>query len=77
MRRAFSLVTAIFVMVLIGTILALAFTLSSTTVKQTGDVYMREQARLLAKSAVEYEILRIMGANDFNTSNSTVPTTLH
>jgi type II secretory pathway pseudopilin PulG len=61
MRHAFSLLTAIFVMLLIGSLMALALSLMSTTTKQSSDLYLKEQVQLLARSAVEYEILKIEG----------------
>ncbi|WP_457597344.1 type II secretion system protein [Hydrogenimonas sp.] len=66
MRRAFSLLTAIAVILLIGTVLALTLSTSTMNVKQTSDLYLKEQAQLLAKSAAEYEILKITGT-DFTT----------
>ena len=61
MRQAFSLLTAIFVILLIGSLLYLALSMSTTTVKRTEDLFKKEQARLLARSATEYELLRISG----------------
>ncbi len=61
MRRGFSLLTAIFVILLIGSLLYLALSMSTTTVKRTEDLFKKEQARLLARSATEYELLRISG----------------
>ena len=63
MRRGFSLLTAIFVMILIGSLLYLALSMGATEVKQTEDLYKKAQARLLARSATEYELLRISGYN--------------
>ena len=59
MRKAFSLVTAIFLLVLISTLMAIMLSLSSQTLKQTGDIYLQEQAKLLARSATEYALLAI------------------
>ena len=61
MRRGFTLLSAIFLMVLVATLMALAFSLSSQTKKQTGDIYMQEQAQLLARSATEFALLAISG----------------
>ena len=61
MRKGFSLLTAIFVMLLIGSVLYLTLTLAAKATKQTADIYLKEQARLLARSATEYELLRISG----------------
>lgn len=75
MRRGFSMLTALIFMILIATLGALAISLSTTTLKQTNDLYLKEQAELLALSATEYALLAI-SAHDFsvnclNTINST------
>ena len=61
MRRGFTLLSAIFLMVLVATLMVLAFSLSAQTKKQTGDIYMREQAYLLGRSATEFALLAISG----------------
>jgi len=61
MRKGFSLITAIIILVIISTLMVLMFSLSSQTVKQTGDIYLKEQTQLLARSATEYAILAISG----------------
>ncbi len=61
MRPAFTLISAIFLMVLIAVLMALSFSLSSQTTKQTGDLYLQEQGQLLAKSATEFALLAISG----------------
>ena len=66
MRKGFSLLTAIFVMLLIGSVLYLTLTLAAKSTKQTADIYLKEQARLLARSATEYELLKISGNNFSN-----------
>jgi type II secretory pathway pseudopilin PulG len=60
MRRAFSLVTAIFVMILMASIAALVFNLSGKAVQSTALQYRQEQAALLAKSYTELAILAIL-----------------
>jgi len=67
MRKGFSLITAIVFMILVATLGALALSLSTTSVKQTSDLYLREQAELLALSATEYALLSI-SAHNFNTN---------
>jgi hypothetical protein len=64
MRPAFTLISAIFLMVLVAVILMLSLSLSSETTKQTGDLYLREQALLLAKSSTELALLAISGHNN-------------
>ena len=75
MRRGFSLITAIVFMILVATLGTLALSLSNLSVKQTSDLYLREQAELLAQSATEYALLAISGhdfsANCLNTINAT------
>ncbi len=79
MRRGFSMLTAIIFIVLVATIGAIALSFSSATVKQTSDLYLREQAELLLQSATEYALLAISGhnitANDncLNTINAQFP----
>jgi len=74
MRKGFSLITAIVFMILVATLGALALSLSNLSTKQTSDLYLREQAELLAQSATEYALLAISGhdfsANCLNTINS-------
>lgn len=65
MRRGFSMITAIIFMILVATMGALALSLSNLSVKQTTDVYLKEQAELLTQSATEYALLAI-SAHDFS-----------
>lgn len=67
MRKGFSMLTAIIFMVLVATLGALSLSLSTSSVKQTSDIYLREQAELLVQSATEYALLAISGHN-FNTN---------
>ncbi len=66
-RSGFSLLLAIIVMITIATLMALMISLTSTTVKQTTDIYASEQTKLLAKSATELALLAISG-HENNTS---------
>ncbi len=59
MRPAFTLLSAIFLMVLVAVLLMLSLSISSQTIKQTGDLYLKEQAQLLAKSSTEFALLAI------------------
>lgn len=67
-RRAFSMLTAIIVIVLMATVAALIVTLSGKMVKETTAQFQREQAALLAKSYTEYAIMAVT-ANDRNATN--------
>ena len=62
MRKGFSLLTAIVFLVLIATISALSISLSTDSVKQTGDVLLKSQAELLLRSGTEYAMLAISGS---------------
>ncbi len=44
--------------------MALMISLTSTTAKQTSDIYVSEQTKLLAKSATELALLAISGHNN-------------
>ncbi len=61
MRRGFGLITAIIILVVVSTLMTLMISLSATSVKQTSDIFFKEQADLLARSAVEYALLAISG----------------
>jgi type II secretory pathway pseudopilin PulG len=65
MRRAFSMITAIFVIVLMATVAVLILNLSGKMVKETTAQFQREQAMLLAKSYTEYAVMAVT-ANDRN-----------
>ena len=60
-RNGFAMIMAIIVIVVLTTIMALTLNLTSQTTKQTTDLYLREQAILLAKSAAELTLLKISG----------------
>ncbi len=57
------MIMAIILIVILSTIMAYTLTLTSQTTKQTGDLYLREQAVLLSQSAAEYALLAISGHN--------------
>lgn len=61
MRKAFSLLTAIVVIVLMAGVTAMVFNTAGKIVKETTTQYRKEQAILLAKSYTEYAILAIQG----------------
>ena len=67
MRKGFSLLTAIVFLVLVATISALSISLSTQSVKQTGDVLLKSQAELLLRSGTEYAMLAMSG-HDYNSS---------
>ena len=61
MRPAFSMITAIFVIVIMAGLLAMVSNLAGKITKETGAQYRKEQAMLLAKSYTEFAILAIQG----------------
>lgn len=63
MRKGFSLITAIIFIVLIATLSMFSLNISSLTAKQTTDVFLREQAELLAQGATEMAILNLLSKN--------------
>lgn len=72
-RGAFAMIMAIFVIIIIATIMALSLSLTTQTSKRTTDLYLYEQAELLAKSVSERALLEIANngcINNFTTANS-------
>ncbi len=68
MRKAFSMLTAIFIIVLMATVAAFIMNLSGKMVKGTTAQFQREQSVLLAKSYTEYAIMAVT-ANEHNSPN--------
>ncbi len=66
-RKAFSLITAIFVILMMAGVGTLVMSLSGKIVQETTAQYQKEQAVLLAKSYTELAIMTVM-SNDRNTS---------
>ena len=56
-KRAFSMITAIFVIVIMATVTSLVMNVTGKTVKATTMQYQKEQAQLLARSYTELAIL--------------------
>ncbi len=61
MRKAFGLVQALIVIVLISGIMVIAMKYAKISVNQTSDLYARESAELFMDSAVELTLLAISG----------------
>ena len=72
-RKAFSMLTAIFVILIMASVGTLVLSLSGKIVKETTTQFQREQAILLAKSYTEYAVMAVM-ANDRNGTNSCLKT---
>ncbi len=68
MRKAFSMITAIFVIILMATVASFVMNLSGKMVKGTTAQFLREQSVLLAKSYTEYAIMAVT-ANDHTSGN--------
>lgn len=68
MRRGFSMLTAIAVIVVISSIGAFILSLSGKMISETTTQFQREQAMLLSKSFTEYAIMAVT-ANEQNGSN--------
>jgi len=66
-RKAFSMLTAIVVIVLMASVGAFVMNLSGKMVKTTTTQFQREQAMLLAKSYTEFAIMSVM-SNDVTTN---------
>ena len=78
LRNAFSMITAIFIIVIMATVAAFVMNLSGKIVKSTTTQYQHEQAELYAKSYTEYAILAVTGnnraANCLQNINATIGT---
>jgi len=72
-RKAFSLLTAIVIIVMMATISLLVFNLSGKLGKGTTAQFQKEQAILLAKSYTEYALMAIT-ANDRNETGNCLNT---
>ena len=64
MRRGFTLIAAIFFVVIASSICMLALSIATTSVKQNSEIYLREQSELVARAATEYAVLAVL-SNDF------------
>ncbi len=69
-KKAFSMITAIFVIVIMATVTSLIMNVTGKTVKETTQQYQKEQAALLARSYTELAILNILYYDrDVNTTS--------
>jgi|GEM_PF-302858 len=64
MRAAFSIVSVIFLIVLISSIATLSLALSTQSSRQSSDLYLKTQAEILAKSATEAAIFKLLSQKD-------------
>lgn len=65
-RRAFGMMVAILVILLIGIVGAVVIKTSTLSIKTSNDRYLRYQAELLADSAIDYAVLQLQGYNVAN-----------
>lgn len=63
MRKGFSLITAVFIMVLMATVSAFILNLSGKITQDTTSQYRQEQSALLARSYTELAIMAVMNHN--------------
>lgn len=75
MRRAFSLIAAVFFIVMLATIATVALSIATMSVGNTASVYTKEQALILAQNATEYTVMA-MKVHDYN-QNCLETVTLH
>jgi predicted MFS family arabinose efflux permease len=79
MRKGFSLLIAIIILTTVATLMTLMLSLSGSATKATLDIYFKEQAALLSRSATEYALLAISGhdnsINCIKNINMTYPQT--
>ncbi len=68
-KRAFSMVTAIFVIFIMSSITALIMNVSSKTIKSTTTQYQKEQAMLLARSYTELAVLYVIHYDRVSNNN--------
>lgn len=57
MRKGFGLIQVILFMTILSVILAISMKYASISIKQTEDIYVREQAQLFMQSAIELTLL--------------------
>ncbi len=62
-KKAFSMITAIFVIVIMATVSTLIMNVTGKTIKATTQQYQKEQASLLARSYTELAIFYVMHNN--------------
>jgi len=68
-RKGFSMVTAVFVIVIMATLTALIMNITSKTVKETTQQYQKEQASLLARSYTELAMLYVINYDRMANNN--------
>ena len=83
MKKGFSLILAIIFILLVASIGALSMSISSSSAKTSVNLFIHEQAKLLADGAAEYAIMKVQQNNfaatcvdeiEINYPNNTNPT---
>ena len=69
MRKGIAMIMAIAFLVIIAGMMATMMNMSTVTTKRTENMYFKEQAQLLAKSATEFAVLAISGHNKLANTN--------
>lgn len=72
-RKGMAMLMAIFMILILGGIMAIVITMTSNTSKRTQDQYLHEQALLLTRSATEYALLAVSG-HEYNATNGCINT---
>ncbi|MEA2048530.1 MAG: type II secretion system protein [Campylobacterota bacterium] len=72
-REAFSMITAIFLIVIMASITGLVMSTAGKIVQETTSQYQKEQAVLWAKSYTEYAVMSVM-SNDRNGTGNCIET---
>lgn len=67
MKKGFSLILAIFFILLVASIGTLSMSISSSSAKTSINLFIHEQAKLLADGAAEYAIMKVQ-QNNFATT---------
>ena len=68
MKKAFGIMTALFILVLVSFLLMLVLKASSVGIKHVADTYIKTQAELFMQSSIENAILAIEGYERNDTS---------
>ena len=83
MKKGFSLILAIIFILLVASIVVLSMAISSSSAKTSVNLFIHEQAKLLADGAAEYAIMKVQQNNfaatcvdeiEINYPNDTSPT---
>ncbi len=72
MRKAFSMITAVFVIIIMATLAAFVLNLSGKITQETAIQYRQEQAALLARSYTELAVLAVINHDRNQTTPSCI-----